>query len=103
MVFGEIKPSLNEIAHLLRVLVKTQCSAVSPSPAITSGGTGNIPSGYKSVSIVATTVPVTVTFSDGSTYTFTIIGESIEHAASEGGVLPAYTFSGGTIKWTGVK
>lgn len=101
--FGELKPHLNEIARLLRTLVNTQCAGVSPSPAITSAGTGNIPSGFKSISIVAETVPSTLTLSDGTTYTFTTVGETIVQAASDGGTLPAYTLSGGTWKWLGVK
>lgn len=103
MVFGEIKPSLNEIASLLRRLVNTQCAAVSPSPAITSAGTGDVPLGFKSVSIVATTVPAVITFGDGSTYTFDVVGETLVNAASDGGVLPAYTVTSGAVKWMGLK
>jgi hypothetical protein len=101
MAFGDFKPYLNEIARSLRLISSAQCGAKSPST--TSAGTGNVPAGYNSVSITATTVPVTLTLSDASTYTFTLIGETIAQAAAEGGTLPAYTLSGGTWKWIGVK
>lgn len=99
--YGEFKPILGEIARYLRIISNAQCG--TPSTAITSAGTGQIPAGFNSVSIVATTVPVTLTMSDGSTYIFTTAGESIVQTAATGGTLPAYTLVGGTWKWIGVK
>lgn len=99
--FGDFKPILGEIARYLRIISNAQCG--TPSTAITSAGTGNIPAGYNSISITAITVPVTLTLSDGSTYTFAAVGETIVQAAAQGGTLPAYTLSGGTWKWIGVK
>jgi len=99
--YGELKPVLTEQARYLRLIANAQCG--SKSPATTSAGTGNIPAGYNSISIVATTVPATVTFSDGSTFTFDVIGESIVQTAAEGGTLPAYTLTAGAVKWIGTK
>lgn len=99
--YGEFKPILGEIARYLRIISNAQCG--TPATAITSAGTGSIPAGYNSVSIVASTVPAVITFSDGSTYTFTVVGESIVQTAAQGGQLPAYTLTSGTIKWIGVK
>jgi len=101
MAFGDYKPYLGEIARNTRITANALCG--TPSTAITSAGTGNIPAGYKSISIVAVTVPITMTLSDGSTYTFTTVGETVVQASAEGGSLPAYTLSGGTWKWIGVK
>lgn len=99
--FGDFKPVLGEMARSLRIISNAQCGA--KSPAITSTGTGSIPAGYNSISIIATTVPATITMSDGSIFTFDIVGESIVQSAAEGGSLPAYILSSGTIKWIGVK
>lgn len=98
--YGEFKPILGEIARYLRIMSNAQCG--TPSTAITSAGTGQIPAGFNSVSIVATSVPITLTMSDGSTYIFTTVGESIVQTAAIGGSLPAYALSGGTWKWIGV-
>lgn len=101
MAYGEFKPVLGEIARSLRLIANAQCGTASP--AITSAGTGNVPAGFNSVSITALTVPVTLTLSDSSTYTFTVVGETIVQSAAEGGSLPAYALSGGTWKWIAVK
>lgn len=103
-VIGELKPFFGEIARLLRTLVNNTCAA--SAPAITTAGTGSIPAGLRSVAIVKTSSnadSVTITLSDGSTYTMTEQGEVFGDNAVVGGVLPAYTISGaGTIKWHGI-
>lgn len=100
--FGEFKPSLNEIARLLRILVKTTCESTAPVTTSADVDT-NVPAGFKSISIVATSVPITMTMSDGSEYEFTVVGETFVDAATAGGVLPAYELSGGSWKWHGIK
>ena len=99
--FGEFKPVLGEIARHLRIISNAQCG--TPSNAITSTGVGDVPAGFSSVSILATTVPATIDFSDGSTYTFDVVGEIISQAASQGGTLPAYVLTSGAIKWIAIK
>lgn len=99
--FGEFKPILGEIARYLRIISNAQCG--TPSKAITSTGVGDVPAGFSSVSILATTVPATVTFSDGSVYTFDVVGEIVSQSASNGGTLPAYILTSGTVKWIAVK
>lgn len=99
--YGELKPVLMEQARYLRLISNALCG--TPSTAITSAGTGNIPAGFSSISITATTAPATLTFSDGSTYTFDTVGETISQSASEGGKLPAYTLTAGAVKWISVK
>lgn len=73
----------------------------------TSAGTGTIPAGFKSISIVKTSTnidSVTITLSDSSVYTMTEQGEVFVDAASEGNTLPTYIIAGaGIIKWHGVK
>lgn len=101
MVIGELKPYLGEIARYLRIISNAQCG--TPSQAILTGGTGDIPAGFNSVGIVATTVPATITFVNGSTYTFDVVGESTKISAAEGGTLPIITLTAGAIKWTGIK
>lgn len=100
--FGEFKPVLGEIARSLRILVNSTCGSTI-STATTSTGTGDIPAGFKSISIVATSAPTEVTFSDGSVYTFDSIGEIVAQASESNQVLPAYTLTSGTIKWIGTK
>jgi hypothetical protein len=99
--FGEFRPILGEMARYLRIISNAQCG--TPSQITLTGGTGNIPAGFNSISIVATTVPATLTYADGSTYTLSVVGESIKLSASEGGTLPAITVTAGAIKWTGIK
>ena len=99
--FGEFKPILGEIARYLRIISNAQCG--TPSTAITSAGTGNIPAGFSSVTITATTAPATITFANGTTYSLTTVGESIPISATVGGTLPAFTISGGAVKWIGIK
>jgi hypothetical protein len=100
--FGEFKPILGEIARYLRIISNAQCGTAT-STTITSAGTGDVPAGFDSISIIATTAPTVVTLSDGSTYTFDVVGEIIAQAASNGEKLPAYTLTSGTIKWIGTK
>lgn len=99
--FGEFKPVLGEMARYLRIISNAQCGTTSPTT--TSTGVGDIPAGFNSISILATTVPATVTFSDGSVYTFDVVGEIISQAAAAGGTLPAYILTSGAIKWIGIK
>lgn len=99
--YGEFKPILGEIARYLRIISNAQCG--TPSQAILTGGTGNIPVGFNSIDIVATTVPATITFADSTTYTFDTVGESTKISAAIGGILPPITLSAGAIKWTGIK
>jgi hypothetical protein len=100
--FGELRPVLSEMARSLRLIAKSQCGA--ENPAITSAGVADVPAGFKSVSITATALPVTMLLSDGSSYAFSTVGETITQSAADGGSLPAYDLSGaGTWKWLGIK
>lgn len=79
----------------------------SPITQITSAGTGSIPAGFKSISLVKTSSnadTVIITLSDTSTFTMTELGEVFGDSSTDGNLLPAYTISGvGTFKWHGVK
>lgn len=105
MAFGDFKPIFGEIARYLRTLV-TLAHRQNETP-ITSSGTGTIPAGFKSISIVKTSSnadSVTITLSDTSVYTMTESGETFSDSATGSGALPAYTKGGaGTIKWHGLK
>jgi hypothetical protein len=101
MAFGDYKPYLGEIARNTRITANALCGATSP--AILSAGTGNIPVGFNSITITATTAPATLTFEDGTTYTLSTVGESLSLSASEGGKLPAFTVTAGAVKWIGTK
>lgn len=100
-VIGELRPFFGEIARLLRQIAGSTCSGT----ATTTAGTGSIPAGFKSVSIVKTSSnldTVTLTLSDTSVYTMVELGEVFVDASN--GTLPAYTKGGaGTIKWHGIK
>lgn len=105
--FGDFRPTLKYITDLLnRIDRNTGC--VTCTNNITTAGTGSIPAGLKSVSIVKTSSggTVTITLSDGSTYALTVQGEGISDAATPNSKLPAYAIVTGdaaTWKWHGLK
>jgi len=101
MAFGDYKPYLGEIARNTRITANALCGA--NSPATLSAGTGNIPTGFNSINITATTAPATLTFADGTTYSLATVGETLPLSAAEGGKLPAITVSAGAVKWVGLK
>jgi hypothetical protein len=98
-LYSEFRPVLSEIARYLRFLIGGN--------NITSAGTGSIPAGFKSISIIKTSTnadSVTLTLLDGTVYTMTELGEGFSDSASAGSLLPPYTKGGaGTIKWHGIK
>lgn len=98
MDFGNLRPSMDKLISLLkRIEHNTETKEFS-----TSAGTGNIPAGFKSVSITNNhaTDDVTITLSDASTYVLKV-GETFTDVAK--GKLPAYTIAGGSHKWHGIK
>jgi hypothetical protein len=101
MAQGDFLLVLDQIARNTRITANTLCG--TPSLASITGGTGNIPYGFNSVSITATTVPATITFADATTYTLSTVGETLPISAAEGGRLPAFTISAGAVKWIGIK
>lgn len=99
--FGEFKPILGEIARYLRIISNAQCG--TPSQAAATGGTGDVPAGFNTISIAATTAPATITFINGTTYTLDTVGETIKFSAAEGGTLQAFDITAGAVKWIGIK
>lgn len=106
-LLGDLQPYFLDFKRLLKSIADTNCRMVGEGAPITnstSAGTGNIPAGFSSMSIVLLSGSIDVDMSDGSVYPMTTIGESLVQASTTGGSLPAYTITGtGTWKWVGVK
>lgn len=102
MLLGDAQPYFLQFRRLLESINGSLCTA-STTPATISGGTGNIPAGFKTVTIVATTAPATITFPDSSTYSLATVGETLTLTAPNGTILPALTISVGAVKWVGSK
>lgn len=102
---------LDELNRKLRILTDKICcligdGATPVTQTTVSGVNTSVPAGLKSVSITktdATGTAVNITLSDGSVFPLTVQYETFVDAASLGGNLPAYTISGGTWKWHGIK
>jgi len=97
MEYGDVAPLIKEaISYLRRIDISVDPNDCCVS--IVSGGTGNIPAGFKSITINGTDV---VTFADGSTFTL-LMGIPFTLTAPSGKSLPAFTLSdSGT--WYGIK
>jgi len=109
MQFGDLRPSLKYITDLLkRIDRNTNCAACGNGAVGTTAGTGDVPAGLRSFSLVKTSGSgsVTITMSDSTTYSLTEQGEVFIEAASAGGKLPDYAVvgsGGATWKWHGIK
>ncbi len=94
---------------LTKIDTNIQCEKCKTlAPAVTTAGTGDIPAGMKSFSIIKTSSAgtVTITMSDATTYVLTELGESFIESANEGASLPDYAVvgaGGGTFKWHGIQ
>lgn len=88
MEYGDIAPLIKDAISYLKGIEKF----VDPNAccvSTVSGGTGNVPAGFKSVTINGTDV---ITFPDGSTFTL-ISGVPFTLTAPSGQSLPALTLS----------
>lgn len=100
---GDLRPILDKIiTELKRIGRNTDIAGCCA--AFNSAGIGiSVPAGFRSISIVALSGTVNVTMTDGSTYPMTTTGETLIQVADGSQSLPAYTISGGTWKWIGIK
>ena len=108
MNFGDLRPVLDKIITLLKRIDASISCATCEDNITTADVDDDVPAGLKSVAIIKTSEPgtVTITLSDGSTYDLTVLGESFADAATPNGKLPVYTIAsgdGGTWKWHGIK
>lgn len=112
--YGDLRGPLDKMIQMLKAIERhTRCTSCGGNggsigdAAITTAGTGDVPAGLRSFSIVKTspnTDTVTITLSDGSTYVMVEPGEVFVDAATPGGLLPDYTIAGpGVWKWHGIK
>lgn len=108
MNFGDIRGPLDKMIQLLKEIGRNTSQSACCT-ATTSAGTGDIPAGFKTVSIMKTDAGagvVNITLSDGSVFPLTIQGEVFVDASSDKFVLPSYTISstlGATWIWHGIK
>ena len=108
MNFGDIRGSLDKMIQLLKGIDRNTNQS-SCCIATTSAGTGSIPEGFKTVSIMKNDTGigvVNITLSDGSVFPLTAQGEVFVDASSDKFVLPAYNISStlsATWVWHGIK
>lgn len=105
MQFGDLKPVLGEIIRLLKS-VDRHTDNNACCVADTSAGTGDVPAGFRDLTITQTASgTVVITMSDGTIYTLSAVGQSYVAQAPIFKNLPAYTIiatAGATWQWNGL-
>ena len=104
MQYGDARDKYNEMIRLLASIDRHTDNNACCTAVTSAGQNSDVPSGFRNLTIVQTAAGIiTITMSDGSTYTLNAVGQQYVISAPIFKNLPAYTISasgGGTWQWS---
>jgi hypothetical protein len=103
MNWGDFRDPFNHAITLLKQIANHTNQSGCCTAVTSSGINTSIPAGFASIAITAESGGVNITLSDGTVFPLSVLGEVFVDAAGANKSLPAYTISGGTWKWHGIK